>query len=168
MTDTRDVHFTVRSFRPSDQEACHVLYVAGLVGGSLAENDTALDLDEIATTYLEMPGSHFWIAENTQGEIVGMIGVQHHDEGKGEIRRLRVRGDHRNRGIGSELVRTALRFCIDQGYLQITLDTYMDRQTAIGLFEEHRFKLSRTRRLGERELLYFYFDLYERPKHGHD
>ena len=30
-----------------------------------------------------------------------MIGVQHHDEGFGEIRRLRVAEDHRRRGIGT-------------------------------------------------------------------
>ena len=30
-----------------------------------------------------------------------MIGVQHHEEGTGEIRRLRVERNHRRRGIGS-------------------------------------------------------------------
>lgn len=164
MTDTHSASFSIRAFRPEDQADCRVLYVQGLVGGALAENDTALDLDQIATTYMGNPGSCFWVAENRQHQIVGMIGVQHYDEGKAEIRRLRVRGDHRGQGIGSELVQTALRFCIDQGYLQVTLDTYMDRGAAITLFEKHRFKLSRSRKVGERELLYFYFDLYERPR----
>ena len=33
-----------------------------------------------------------------------MIGVQQHDEGVGEIRRLRVGKEHRRKGIGSALV----------------------------------------------------------------
>ena len=38
-----------------------------------------------------------------------MIGVQHHEEGSGEIRRLRVAEGFRRRGIGSALVEAAGR-----------------------------------------------------------
>src|ERR1041384_1895783 len=96
--------YTIRSFRPSDQAACQTLYREGLVGGSIAENDTGLDIDDIQSAYMSAPGNHFWVAELPDGEIVGTIGVQHHDEGVGEIRRLRVRQDHRRRGIGSALM----------------------------------------------------------------
>src|SRR4051794_33473371 len=83
----------IRSYRPQDSAACGVLYREGLVGGQIAENDTGLDIDDIESAYLKAAGSHFWVGE-TEGnepEVVGMIGVQHHDESVGEIRRLRVR-----------------------------------------------------------------------------
>jgi ribosomal protein S18 acetylase RimI-like enzyme len=102
-----------------------------------------------------------------RGAVVGMIGVQHHEEGTGEIRRLRVRLDSQRRGIGSRLVETALRFCQDNGYLKVTLDTYMEREPAVNLFQKYRFRHSRSRTVGEKQLMYFYLDLYtgEGKKH---
>jgi len=151
---------TIRSFKPSDQGACIALYVAGLIGGKIAENDTGYDIDHIEDVYLKSPGSHFWVAESSNGHIVGTIGVQHLEDGIGEIRRLRVRPDYRRRGIGSALLETAVRFCQENGYLKVTLDTFVEREAAISLFEKFQFHLSRTRNVGEKELVYFYLDLY--------
>src|SRR4051794_36118183 len=141
-----DIPVTIRSFKPSDLPACRQLYVEGLLGGKLAENDTGLDIDDIEQAYMSKPGNHFWIAETEAiadgraSEIVGMVGVQQFQNGKGEIRRLRVREDMRRRGIGSKLVEAALKFCQDHGYLKITLDTFMDREPAIKLFEKFHFR----------------------------
>jgi ribosomal protein S18 acetylase RimI-like enzyme len=151
---------TIRSFRPEDQGACQSLYVDGLLSGRIADNDTGYDIDHIDQVYMKSPGSNFWVAESAPGEIVGTIGVQHLDDGVGEIRRLRVRTDFRRRGIGTSLLETALRFCQERGYLKVTLDTFVERAPAISLFERFRFRLSRTRNVGEKELVYFYLDLY--------
>jgi len=157
--------FHVRSFRPEDAPACRRLYIEGLIGGTLADNDTAADIDDIAGAYMR-PGNHFWVAESSTGEVVGMIGVQHHEQGCGEVRRLRVRQDSRRRGIGSALMEAALKFCRDQQYLKITLDTFMEREPAIKLFEKFHFRHSRTRTVGEKNLLYFYLDFYSRQEQG--
>ena len=94
-----------------------------------------------------------------------MIGVQQVEDGVGEIRRLRVRQDSRRRGVGTSLMETAVKFCREKQFLKITLDTFMEREPAIRLFEKLHFNHSRTRKVGEKELLYFYLDLYhtERP-----
>lgn len=160
MDSLTDVPVTVRSFRPSDLPACRKLYSEGLVGGKLAENDTGLDIDDIEAVYMNTPGCHFWVAEDEQGQLVGMIGVQHHDEGVGEIRRLRVAQDLRRRGIGSKLVEAALKFCQEKGYLKITLDTFMEREPAIKLFEKFRFRHMRSKNVAGKDLMYFYLDLY--------
>jgi ribosomal protein S18 acetylase RimI-like enzyme len=151
----------IRSFKDCDLPACRKLYLEGMLGGKLAENDTGFDIDDIAAAYMNKPGSHFWVAETPAGEIVGMIGVQHHGDGVGEIRRLRVAQVHRRRGIGKALVEAALKFCNDNGYLKVALDTFLDREPAIKLFEKFRFRHSRTKKVGEKELLYFYLDLYQ-------
>src|SRR5436189_5044051 len=105
--------YIIRSFRSEDLPACTQLYREGLLGGKIAENDTGLDIDDIESAYMSNPGSHFWVAQmqSEPCEVVGMIGVQQHEHGVGEIRRLRVRDDLRRRGIGSALVETALKFC---------------------------------------------------------
>jgi ribosomal protein S18 acetylase RimI-like enzyme len=173
--DLPDLPVVVRSFRNEDLPACRKLYVEGLLGGRLAENDTGLDIDDIDAAYMKTPGNHFWVAECTDpdgsgagaGDVVGMIGVQHHEEGVGEIRRLRVRSDVRRRGIGSKLIEQALRFCQEHSYLKITLDTFMEREPAIKLFEKFRFRHSRTKNISGKDLMYFYLDLYsqdQRPR----
>jgi len=159
-----DFSVKVRPFRKTDQEAARRLYTEGLIGGKIAENDTALDLDDIHNVYMTGHGSHFWVAEASDGTIVGTLGVQNHDEGAGEIRRLRVRQNLRRRGIGTTLMETALRFCQENGYLKIILDTFMEPDQAIKLFKKFHFRHQRSRVVGEKELMYFYLDLYEGEK----
>jgi ribosomal protein S18 acetylase RimI-like enzyme len=170
-----DIPIAIRDFRKDDLPVCTRLYREGLIGGKIAENDTGLDIDDIESAYMSNPGSHFWVAE-TQAEpreVVGMIGVQQHEHGVGEIRRLRVRHDLRRRGIGSALVETALKFCQERGYLKIALDTFMEREPAIKLFEKFHFRHSRTRSVADKEVMHFYLDLYQtdggrRKKNGND
>jgi len=164
---------TVRSFRLGDLPDCRRLYVEGLLGGKLAENDSGLDIEDIESAYMKMPGNHFWVADVSSngeaGEVVGMIGLQHHEAGAAEIRRLRVRSDMRRKGIGSKLMEAALKFCNEHGYIKITLDTFIEREPAVKLFEKFRFRHSRTRVVSGKELMYFYLDLYsqeQRPAHG--
>src|SRR5437762_3070989 len=168
MEDAALAPFQVRSFRKSDLTACTQLYRDGLLGGKIAENDTGLDIDDIDSAYMNNSGSHFWVAEMNMSapQIVGMIGVQQHEDSVGEIRRLRVRQDVRRRGIGTALIETALKFCRDRGYLKIALDTFVEREPAIKLFEKFHFRHSRTRSVGDKEVLHFYLDLYQRDTGG--
>jgi ribosomal protein S18 acetylase RimI-like enzyme len=160
--------YEIRSYRREDMPSCIELYRDGLLGGKIAENDTGLDIDDIEQAYMSKPGSHFWVAALKGGkcEIVGMIGVQHHEDNVGEIRRLRVRVDQRRRGIGSALIETALKFCQERGYLKIALDTFVEREPAIKLFEKFHFRHSRTRSLHDKEIMHFYLDLYQRDESG--
>src|SRR5688500_4956771 len=173
--------YVVRSFRREDIAACTQLYVEGLLGGKIAENDTGLDIDDIERAYMNKPGSHFWVAETIAPladgggkggggsgakQVIGMIGVQQHEDNVGEIRRLRVRQDFRRRGIGSALIEVALKFCRDRGYLKIALDTFMEREPAVKLFEKFHFRHSRTRNVMGKEVMHFYLDLYQRDGGG--
>ena len=166
------IQFAIRSFRREDLPACTQLYVDGLIGGKMAENDTGVDIDDIESAYMQSPGSHFWVAQtpavgNGGGQhVIGMIGVQQHEDNVGEIRRLRVHHDFRRRGVGSALVETALKFCRDRGYLKIALDTFMEREPAVRLFEKFNFRHSRTRNVMGKDVMHFYLDLYQRDGGG--
>src|SRR4051812_23343396 len=62
-TNAGDLPLIIRNFRSSDLPACRKLYVQGLLGGKLAENDSGLDIDDIESAYMRPPGNHFWVAE---------------------------------------------------------------------------------------------------------
>lgn len=153
----------VRTFRPEDAAACRQLFVQGLLGRTGNANDVAIDVDDIDRWYLHQPGNHFWIAE-VGGVVVGMIGVQHHDEGTGEIRRLRVRDGSDALDIAQRLLSVAIDFCAQQQYLKVTLDTHLQNQPAIELFQKAGYKRTSSRTIEGHEVHYFYADLYARPE----
>ncbi len=168
MAVPKDIEFKIRSFAPKDLAACRLLYTDGMISGGIAPNDTGWDIDNIEKVYMRQSQNHFWVALTPKGEIVGMLGVQHHEPGVGEIRRLRVDRKHRRRGIGRSLLEVALRFCQQKGDVKVTLDTVMDKAIAMPLFEKFHFRLQKTKQVGEKELLYFYLDLYSGEKRHTD
>jgi ribosomal protein S18 acetylase RimI-like enzyme len=153
----------IRCFAPADLPACRKLYVDGLLGGKLAENDTGLDIDDIEAAYMATEGNNFWVAADPADHPIGMIGVQHHDEGVGQIRRLRVDKNHRRRGIGSALLEIAITFCRENQYLKVSLESFASRAPALELFRKLGFEHTTTREFGGKETMIFYFDLYSGP-----
>ncbi len=126
--------------------------------------DAAEDLRDIAVAYLdEESGSRFWVVEDDDGRLVGMVGVRRHSESQAAVRRLHVHPDRRMQGIGSLLVREALRFCHDQGYVKIVLETKEDQTAAIALFTRFGFRLNRAKDIAGVKKLEFYIDLYYKP-----
>ena len=139
------------------------LFEESVYQGQTRINDTGADIDNFAEAYLD--GSErnaFWVAE-TDGVVVGMIGVQEVRDDVGEMRRLRVDGGYRRRGIGTALLEQALAFCRDHSYVKIVLDVRVERGPAIELFNAFGFFHSRTREQDEHKLLEFYVDLYNEP-----
>lgn len=159
--------FSIRSFRPADLPACRKLYVEGLLGGKLSENDTGLDIDDIDSVYMNTPGNHFWVAENQIGQVIGMIGVQHHDQGVGQVRRLRVAKEYQRRGIGKALFETAITFCRESQYLKVALDTFAERPYVVEMFQKLGFRHGDTRHFAGKDLMYFYMDLYSGQPREH-
>ena len=104
------------------------------------------DLSDIQRSYLEHPGSNFWVAQRG-GETVGCIGAYQRSHEEAEIRRLAVRRDARRLGIASRLLDHAEAFCRDNGYNRTIAWTYNHMPGAIAFLrrrgyretEEHAF-----------------------------
>jgi GNAT superfamily N-acetyltransferase len=152
---------TIRSFRPGDEAGVRALFDEGRIGGAMADSDTALDVDCIEHAYMTSSGNHFWVAQASTGELVGMIGIQEHEAGAAEIRRLRVRPEYRGRGIGRQLLEAALQLCRDREVVKVTLDTFMKEELALKLFGKFHYHHDHTRHIQGRAVRYFYLDLYE-------
>jgi len=154
----------VRPATEADFQAIRQLFNEGMREGNVAQNDTGADMENIAEAYLSDDGhSNFWVAEQ-EGEIIGMVGVQNTGQNTAEIRRLRVRADHRRRGIGAKLMEHAVAFCRHHGYLKVVLDVRVEHEPAIALFGKFAFQLARRREANGRSMLDFYLDLYREPE----
>jgi ribosomal protein S18 acetylase RimI-like enzyme len=154
----------VRLARDEDHCALRELFQESIIEGLVGDNDTGADIDNLRQGYFEDGGhSAFWTAVH-RDLIVGMIGVQKTHDDAAEVRRLRVRGAYRRRGVGTLLMERALSFCQHQGYLKIVLDVRIERGPAIALFQKFGFKHARTREIAGRKLLDFYIDLYRDPR----
>jgi len=150
----------IREATLADQDAISALFEPER-GRGVADAQGGRDVHDLASHYLnDDEGSSFWVAEHPEAGLVGMIGVWSARDHHGQVRRLLVHPEHRQRGIGTRLVEAALRFCADRGYVKVVLDTEVDQSAAISLFKRCGFQHTRTRRKDEREVLDFYMDLY--------
>jgi putative acetyltransferase len=149
-----------------DHPALRELFHESLLEGLIGDNDTGADIDNLDEAYFADDGdSAFWVAQ-FEDRVIGMIGVQKVADNSAEVRRLRVRGTYRRRGVGTLLMERALSFCQHKGYLKVVLDVRIERGPAIALFQKFGFKHGRTRDIGGRKLLDFYIDLYHREPRG--
>lgn len=142
---------TIRQFRSDDADAVRDLFLHAQddFAESYLHNpadregfheylDGALthDLAHVEQSYLQRPGSNFWIAE-MDGKTVGCIGAYHRDDEEAEIRRLAVDRSARRQGVASELLDEAEEFCRDAGYARVIVWTTNHMRPAVR-FLAHR------------------------------
>ena len=162
---TQYASLKVRSYAEADQPAVQTLYDHGLLDGQIAPNDTGADIDNIAEAYFDEPRHHFWVAD-LAGEVVGMIGVGSDEEHTAEVRRLRVSPGHSVGAVADRLLKTALEYCKESGYLKIRLDTRYEQTAVVDHFERIGLQHTRTRTAPGKEVLEFYLDLYRQTHEG--
>lgn len=121
----------IRTYEAQDRERVWELHREGLRDTysalPVADPKWDDDLRDIEAVYLG-EGSHFWVVEE-EGEIIGMVAVRRKDSETAELKRMRVAGGRRQRGLGQRLLELAEEFCRRCGYRHIALDT-SDRQAA--------------------------------------
>ncbi len=156
----------IRAATEEDIPVLRELFEASRYEGEVHINDTGADIEELEEAYFsDAAGGGFWVAIRHDA-IAGMIGVQRVDDSVAEMRRLRVRPQHRRQGVATALMEEAICFCRDRDYLKVVLDVRVERQPAIHLFEKFGFYLSRMREQDGRRTLDFFVDLYSDPNAG--
>jgi len=111
--------YTLRSFRKDDAKGVRDLIISVFIReyplDRKAYADT--DLDRVGEVYGGERECFFVIEE--KGKIVGTAGVKSESAEEALLRRLFVDAGHRNMGYGSQLLKTALKFCRDNGYKKV-------------------------------------------------
>ena len=145
------------SFPTALRVALRVLVPWSIARATAVITDSEFCRRDIEARYLSA-GSHFWVAE-IKGAPVGMTGIERVDSQTGRLRRMRVTTDHRSKGIAQALLETAERFCREQGYRRLVLDTTEHQTAAHRLYEKNSFTRTGERTLGPFQVFDYVKDL---------
>ena len=80
-----------------------------------------------------------WVAVESNGKVVGTIGVKRISDQTAELVRLSVSKDVRRQGIGSRLIGYVVNYCKSQGYKKLELNTLDDFHEAKLLYQREGF-----------------------------
>lgn len=92
----------------------------------------------------EPTGSQLWVAE-LDGKIVGSIAIVRESSKAAHLRWFGVEESLQGRGIGKMLVNTAMQFCSESGYDDVTLWTIEILKAARHLYGKQGFVLTETK-----------------------
>ncbi|MDD3193182.1 MAG: ribosomal protein S18-alanine N-acetyltransferase [Oscillospiraceae bacterium] len=88
---------------------------------------------------LDNPGSHFMVAQDAAGTVLGYLGL-HHVLDEGYIANIAVDPLFRRQGIGSALLTDAQRFACRTGLAFLTLEVRRSNLGAQALYRRHGFE----------------------------
>ena len=95
---------------------------------------------ELATLPGNYAPPHGAIFLAVEGNVIaGCVGIRPRVEVEAELKRLYVRPDHRGRGFGAQLFRTAMSRARAIGYSCVVLDTLPSMRVARSLYVEYGF-----------------------------
>jgi putative acetyltransferase len=83
-------------------------------------------------------GGGFWLLL-IAGQVVGTVALRRLPDNVAEVKRLNVLTAFREQGLGTRLLRHAIRHARDVGFRTVRLDTVRNSGSAVRLFERHGF-----------------------------
>jgi len=99
---------------------------------------TDRDLFDIEANYLRR-GGVFKVIENTQGSIVGTIGLYPLDDETIELRKMYFASEVRGSGLGQILLQKMIEKAKNLGYLRVYLETASVLKQAVHIYEKAGF-----------------------------
>ncbi|OGI04396.1 MAG: hypothetical protein A2Y25_00845 [Candidatus Melainabacteria bacterium GWF2_37_15] len=96
------------------------------------------EINNLSSVYSEPDGGIFLASFNL--EVVGCIALKKLEGHVGEIKRLYVKDEYRNMGIGRKLFDKILDFAKEKGYQKVRLDTLNFLESAIKLYKAYGFR----------------------------
>ena len=111
-------------------------YVAWL-GMDLSFQNFNAELADLPAMYAEPTGGLLLVTVN--GQYAGVAGIRKFADGECELKRMFVRAEYRNLGLGQRLMTEALALAKRLGYAVVKLDTADFMQAAIRLYQANGF-----------------------------
>ena len=136
-----DDQLSIRQATRADQEQVEMLVFGVLreFGLEPSPESTDADLKDIEGKYLAT-GGMFEVVEQTDGLIVGSVGIYPIDEGLCELRKMYLAPEVRGRGLGKLLLERALSHARNAGFRAVMLETASVLKGAVSLYTSYGFK----------------------------
>ncbi|HEX5743836.1 MAG TPA: GNAT family N-acetyltransferase [Candidatus Saccharimonadales bacterium] len=90
--------------------------------------------------YYVAAGGNFFIAKDTEGRLIGFVGLKNNGDGHGAFKRLAVVPEWQRKGVGKALVSVAIDWARAAGFTKLSLQTH-SREYAKSLYEQFGFKV---------------------------
>lgn len=103
------------------------------------ERAIAEEMGRIGECFLKVPGNGFWVALKS-GQLVGMVGIERHDDDEAELRRMYVDAACRRQGIGNQMLDHVEAFCRKTGYERLILSTSEIQGAALATYEARGYE----------------------------
>ena len=125
--------------RPEDFRVAGELILAYVtwLGIDLSFQNFDKEISDLPAMYAEPTGGLLLAAVNDVA--VGVAGIRPYGDTDCELKRMFVRAEYRNLGLGKQLLTAAIDLARRLGYAAIKLDTADFMQSAIGLYIAHGF-----------------------------
>jgi amino-acid N-acetyltransferase len=117
--------YTVRRARTADVRAIRALIDANASSGRLLDKPTVAIFEDV---------QEFWVAADTNGEIIGCGALHVMWEDLAEVRTVAVAEGHQGRGIGNQIVLALLECARELGVRRVFVLTF-----AVEFFRRHGF-----------------------------
>ena len=123
-----------------------------LIGDSLVEQSVIEascvpidddDLHHIPELYVGR--GRFWVALKGD-ELVGTVGIRDLGDGLAILKRMFVKSEYHGRGLGQQLLDTALHFAKSKGYTRIMLNTHKNMKRAHHFYEKNNFLFTKEKK----------------------
>jgi N-acetylglutamate synthase-like GNAT family acetyltransferase len=105
------------------------------------EGDVAIRMGEFARTY--DPRKDYFAVAESDGRIAGSIVINGVSDEVAQLRWFLVHPDMRGRGLGRELINSALEFCRQQRLKKVCLWTISELKAAAHLYRQAGFMVTR-------------------------
>jgi putative acetyltransferase len=97
------------------------------------------DLSDIESNYIKR-GGLFEIIEDSEGNLLGTVGLYPIDEKTVELRKMYFVKDFRGKGFGKKTLKRMIEKAGELGFKKIYLETASVLKVAIGLYEKFGFQ----------------------------
>ncbi|HMB00563.1 MAG TPA: GNAT family N-acetyltransferase, partial [Spirochaetota bacterium] len=149
----------IRNFEPKDNDAVYAL-ILSILETEYSDLSAEAYLDDIGniTANYQNDGDHFFVCEDNN-RIIGTVAVKQEDKKTALLRRLFLNPNYRGKGIGKQLIQTAIDFAKSKKFKMIYFDGNNHMLHIKSILEKVGFKLKEDINLPGVEIFKLYYPL---------
>jgi putative acetyltransferase len=157
---------TAKSVKDFSEGKEIILEYVNWLGIDLSFQNFENEVNNLQEMYSEPNGGLILALMNYK--TVGVVGIRKFEKKDCELKRMYVKMDYRNLGIGKLILEYAIELAKKLGYERIKLDTHDSMRTAIKLYIDYGFEEIESYRYNPNELTrYFELTLNNNASHQH-